>query len=137
MLGRTQPEWLAAPLGLDRQRLQHLSDLAHPQTAVKRHRAEMVAMQPTGEFGEEGVLGVGGNTFDDELLSGDAEGDGGAAFEEMLGATHDAAGGGGQRRMPLRVHRVLVEGDREFDQEVRQLSREGGLFRRGSHGPPK
>src|SRR5439155_23280815 len=97
----------------------------------------MVAMQTTGELGEERVFGIGGNTFDDELLSGDAESDGRAPFEQMLGAACDARRGRSQRRMPLRIHRVLMEGNRESYEEIGQLSRKSGRLipRSPAHAP--
>jgi hypothetical protein len=99
----------------------------------------MVAMQATGELGEEGVLGIGGDAFDDELLAGDAEGEGRTLFEEVLGPAGDTRGRRTQRRMPFRIHRVLVEGNRELNEKIGQLSRESGLFGRRSpgHGSPR
>ncbi|TMG80554.1 MAG: hypothetical protein E6H78_18295 [Betaproteobacteria bacterium] len=85
---------------------------------MERHGPEMVAVQATGELGEEGILGIGGDPFDDELLPGDAEGQGGAVFEQVLSPTGDARRGRRQRRMPLWIHRVLMERDRELDQEI-------------------
>ena len=129
VLPGTQPLWRAETEGftsalcLDRQRLQHIRDFAGTEAAMKCDGAEMMAVQAAGELGEQRVLRIGRHTLDDELVARHAQGQGGALLEEMLGAARDPRGSGRQRRMPLRIHGVFMERDRELDEKVGQLSR--------------
>jgi hypothetical protein len=78
----------------------------------------VVPVQPTGELRQEGVLGIGSDPFDHELLPGDAQGEGGSFLEEVLRPPRYPSCGGCEGGMPLRIHGVLVEGDRQLDEEI-------------------
>jgi len=134
---RAEPEGFSGAIGLHGQRLQHVGDLSHAQAAMERHGAQMVAMQSPGELGQQRVLRVRGNAFNDELLPRDPQRERGAIFEQTLRAPRHPPRRRSERGVSLRIHRVLVERDGQLDEEVGQLSREGRLFRRGGHGVPK
>ena len=106
---------------------------------MERDGTEMVAMQPAGKLGEERVLRIRGNAFNNELLPGDPERNRCATLEEMLGTARHTRRGRRERRVPLRIHGVLVQRDGQLDEKIGQLSRESGLFGRRSpgHGSPK
>jgi len=134
---RAEAEWLPGTFRFHGERLQHVGHFGHTHAAVERHGAEMVAMQTTGELGKEGVLCVGGDTFDDELLARHAQRERRAFLEQVLGTPGHPRRGGRERGVPLRIHRVLVQRDGQLDKEVGQLSRKGGLLRRRGHGTIK
>ena len=135
LLRWSESQRLARAIGLDGQRLQHVADFTDPEPALECDGAEVMAMQPTSELGKERILHIRRHAFDDELLPGNTEREGAPTFEKMLGAAGDTGRGRGKRGVPLRIHRVLVEGNGELDKEISQLSRESGLFRRDGHGP--
>ena len=137
LLRRAEAEWLPGAFRFHGERLQHVGDFGHTQAAVERHGAEMVAMQTTGELGKEGVLCIGGDAFDDELLARHAQRERRALLEKMLGTARHPSRRRRERRMSLRIHRVLVKRDGQLNEEVGQLSRESRPFRGGGHGPPK
>ena len=128
---RSQAERIAGALGIDRERAEHIGDFGDAETTMKRHRPEMMAMQATGELREDGIFRVGGNAFDHELLPRDPQREERSLLEQMFGAPRHARCRGGKRRVTLRIHRVLMEGDRELDQKIGQLPGEGGC-----HGLP-
>ena len=139
LLRSAEPERLPGAFRVDRERLEHIHDFAHPQPAVERDGAKVVAMQPSRELRQQRVLRIGRDALDDELLASHTQRQRRALFEQMFGSAGGGRGGGGERRVALRVHRVLVEGNRELDQKIGQLSRESGLFgrRRPGHGSPR
>jgi len=67
----------------------------------------------------------GRDALDHQLLPCDAERECGAVFEQEPGAPGHARRRRRERWMTLRIHGVLVERDRELDQEVRQVARQG------------
>ena len=86
-----------------------------------------MAVEASGELGEDRVFGVGGDPLDDQLVPGDAEGQGPPLAEELDQAPQNPSRSGLKGGVTLGVHRVLVEGDRQLDQEFPELPREGGL----------
>ena len=72
-----------------------------------------------------GWLGrVGADTFDDQLAPRHAQRDRPAVQKEALGAPDDPVDGWLERGMAGRVHRVLVESNRQVDQELAQVARQ-------------
>ena len=58
---------------------------------------------------------------------------------DALGIARDGLGRRPERGVPLRVHRVLVQRDRQLDEEIREVARRGGPRsggRRVGHRPP-
>src|SRR3954468_2873578 len=96
---------------------------------MERDRTEMMAMQAVGELGEQGIFGISGEALDYELLARYPQRQRGPLLQEVLRTPGDARRRGVQRRMALRVHGVLMEGNRELNKEVCQLPGEGGPFR--------
>ncbi len=132
LLRWSEAERIARALGIDRERPEHIGNLCGAETAMKGDRAQVMAMQATGELGEYGVFGVGGDAFDDQLLPCYAQRESRPILEQTLGAASHPRRRRGKRRVPLRIHRMLMEGDRELDQEIGQLPGQ-----RGCHGLPK
>ena len=81
-------------------------------------------MQAFGEPPQQRLIRIGRIAFDDQLTPGDAKGDERAIGQQRLGTPGDRLDGRLERRVPARVHRVLVQRDRELDEELAQLARE-------------
>ena len=88
-------------------------------------------MQALGEAPQDRLLRIGGDAFDDELVPGHAQRDALAAFKQPFGTAHDGSRRRLKRRMSGRIHRVLVQGDRQIDEELAELARQRGPFRTG------
>src|SRR6185503_5271012 len=79
ILPRAQPlEWpqsqrLSGALRVDGQGAEQFCDFVDAQTALERHCAEMMAMQPPREIGEQRMLGIGRDALDYELVARDPE----------------------------------------------------------------
>ena len=83
-----------------------------------------------GWLEEQRVRGVGRDALDDELLAGDAYREHGARDEQRAETARHRLDGRIEEGVAGRIDRVLVERDRELDEEVRQLARQ----RRGAGG---
>ena len=129
----------AVAIGLAGQRPQGNAHFLRLQAAQHADGAEMMAVQPLGEPAQHRVLGVGRDAFDDQLLPRHAERDQIAVAEQALDVPGDASGRGPEGRMPLRVHRVLVQRDGQLDEELGEVARRGGPRPRRDgvgHRPP-
>ena len=107
---------------LARQRPQRLADLVGGNSAQYRDGAEVVPMQLFGEPAQHRLRCVGSYALDDELAPGDAEGDLRPIDVELRRTRGDAGGGRLERRVPARIHAEFVQRDREFDEELAELS---------------
>ncbi len=137
LLRWSQAERIAGALRINRKCPENIGDFCSAETAMKRHRAQVMAMQATGELGEHRVLGIGRHAFDDQLLSCYSQRESRPLLEQTLCAASHPGRRGGERRVTLRVHRMLMEGDRELDQEISQLTGKSCSLRRADHRSPK
>src|SRR5207237_10205281 len=87
---RSQAERIAGAFGIGRECAEHFGDFGGPETTMKRHRAEMMAMQTTGELREDGIFRVGGDAFDHELLPREPQREQGSLLEQMCGTPRHA-----------------------------------------------
>ena len=79
----------------------------------------MVLVKALGQLFENRVEGVGRDTLDDQLATGDADRKRLAvANEQGSNAIGDAVDGHIEQRVTAGIYRVLVKGDRQLDQEV-------------------
>ena len=128
---RGPPERLGGEVGV----LDQLSEeLRHLEVLHRRHElhgAELVPVELEGEFAEERVLRVGGHPFDDELFPRHTDADRGAGGEEGVDPVVEADEGSVEVRVARRVHLVLVQRDRELDQEGREVAGQDLLPRWG------
>ena len=102
--------------------------LGHP--ALESEGGDSLAVQPAGQVAQQRVARLGGDTADDQLVARDADDQPLAPLEQRTRAggrsgQHPPRGADAQR-----VHRALVEDDRELDQEVGQVARERGYAHR-------
>ena len=79
-------------------------------------------MQASRQLGEDRVARIGGHAFDHELVARDPERKRGPVLQQCVGASQHTRGGGRQRRVVLGIHGVLVEGDRQLDEEFTELA---------------
>jgi len=109
------------------------SPLTLLHASPKRDGAQVVAMQPAGELPEDGVLGIGRHPLDHQLVAGHAEGDRRSILEQQPGAPGHSRRRRGEGRVPLGIHGVFMERDRQLDQEIGEVARQGGALagRRG------
>ena len=122
--------------GIEGQRLQRLADLRRVHAAKERDRAEMMSMEPFGESSEDRLCGIGRNALDDELTARDTKGHLRPIDEQVRRARRDGLSRRFERRVPVRVHAVLVQRDREFDQEIAVLPRQRSAVGTGCVGHP-
>src|SRR5206468_222840 len=108
----------AGPVSLGSERAQHGGYFGSSQPAMEGDRAQVVTVESAGELRQQGVLRISGNALDHELLPRNAQREGGSFLKELLGPSCHPRGGGGEQGVPLRVHGVLVEGDRQLDEEI-------------------
>ena len=112
-------------LGIGRHARQQVVDLLQAHPAVEAHRRDAVPVKASGEVAEQGVARIGSGPGDDELLAGDADGQGLPRGEEGLEPVDESRGGFLEVGMPQRVHRALVQHDGELDEKVRQVPGQG------------
>jgi hypothetical protein len=70
---------------------------------------------------EKRVVGVCGSSLEHQPVSGYSQGHGIATSKQVLKTLDESVCGGFEVGVTGRVHRSLVEDDREFDQKVGQL----------------
>ena len=136
-----EAERLPGPFGLDGEGPERIGHLFLLHAAPERDGTQVVAVQPPRELPEHGMLGVGSHTLDHELVAGHAEGDRRSILEQQRRAPGQPRRRRRERRVPFGIHGVLVHGDRQLDQEIGEVARQGRAFRgartgeRGRHGP--
>ncbi len=89
-------------------------------------------MQPPRELPQHGMLGVGSHTLDHELVAGHAEGDRRSILEQQRRAPGQPRRRGRERRVPFGIHGVFVQGNRQLDQEIGEVTRQGRAFTGGA-----
>jgi hypothetical protein len=99
-------------------------------------------MKPLREVAEERVAGGGNDPFDDELLSSHAQREGRAVLEQANQPEDQRVDRAGEQGMAGWIDRVLVQRDRQLDEEVGQIARQRRAFALGGgvgvgvrHGP--
>jgi hypothetical protein len=127
---RLKPDRLRVALRLEPDDAEHVAQLGATDAREKLDRAEVMAMQLARELGENRMIRVGGDSFDDELASGDADRECGAVGEQPADAAMNGVDRLVEQRMAGRVDRVFVNRDRQVHQKFRELSREHRLLRR-------
>jgi hypothetical protein len=78
-----------------------------------------------GQTAQDRLVGIGRGAVDDELPARHPEDERGTRLEEQLGPARDAGDCGPQRRVPARIHGVLLDRDRQLDEELAQIARKG------------
>ncbi len=86
-----------------------------------------MAVETIGQFTEDVVPGIGGRAVHDQLVARDTEYRDRDLAQEDFGPAHEAFGRGLEVGMPGRIHRSLLERDRQLDQKVGGLPAQGGL----------
>ena len=94
----------------------------------------MMTVESFGQASKHWMIGVGGDALDNQLPPGDAERDHLASLQQVRGAASHARRGGSERRMTARIHRMLVQGNRQFDEKVAEFARQAGTFELGRSG---
>src|SRR6185503_3581910 len=102
-----------------REKVEHLRGL---DAARKRDGAQVVPVQPAGQVLEDGVLRLGGDTLDDELVAGHPHRERPAVLEERVQAANQALRRGLERRMAAGIHGELVEADRKLDEKLTEFA---------------
>jgi len=126
-----QAQRLPGPFRFDGERPECIGHFSLFHAAPERDGAQVVTMQPTGELPQDRMLGVCRHTLDHELVAGHAQRDGRSILEQQRRAPGQARGRRRERRVPLGIHRVLVQGDRKLDQEIGEVARQGRAFTGG------
>ena len=105
-----------------RQRAQRESHFIGLQAPRQADGAEVMAVEPLGQAAEDRMIGVGRDAVDDQLAQSDSEHQDRPRLEQPPGSTRDGGGGGLQRRVPARVHCMLLHGNGELHQEFAQVA---------------
>jgi hypothetical protein len=84
----------------------------------------MVPVKALGELLENRILGIGRDTLDDQLLPRDADGESIPVLDEEQAETvRYSVDCYVEKRMPGWINGVLVQRDRELEQEISELAR--------------
>ncbi len=119
-----QAQRLVGAVGVDRQCPQHVRHFGGLDAPAKRDSPQVVPVEPPGKVPQHGMLGIGRHPLDDELLARNAQRQGRAVFEQETRSPADGGRGRSEGRMALGVHRVLVQGDRQFDKKIGEVARQ-------------
>ncbi len=118
-----QTQGLPGPLRFDGERPERIGHFALLHAAPKRDGAQVVPMQPARELPQHGMLGIGSDTLDHELIAGHAERDRSSILQQQPGAPGYAGRRRSERRVSFGIHGVFMERDRELDQEIGEIAR--------------
>jgi hypothetical protein len=119
-----ETDWCLRPNGVDSECRQGIPQLFAPDSANELHSADVVPMQTHGKLFQHGVQRVGRNAFDYQLPARDSDRQRlTIADEERSQSVGDSVYGSVQKRMALRVYRVLVQRDRQLDEKIGELAR--------------
>ena len=136
-----RPNGPASPLRVGGEAGQQPVDLLERDAALQAQGGDAVPVEPAGEVAEQGVPRVGRDAGDDELVPGHADRQRVAGGEQGLEPVDEPLGGFLEVGVAHRIHGALVQHDRELDEEVRQVPRQGrdgartGVWE-GDGGPP-
>ena len=126
-------------IGLGGERVQRDAHFGRLEALEQADRTEMMAVEDFGKTTQHRVLGVGRDAFDDQLMPRDAKGNQGAIAQQALHLPRHPLGRGPERGVAQGIHRVLVQRDRQLDQQLGELTRRRcARARRGGvgHRPP-
>ena len=112
------------PPRIDRDRGEHVDQLVLAHASRELHGAQVMLVQPHGELAQHRVLVVGRHPFDDQLMPRDAERECFAFLHERVEPSLDLRRRVLEQRVSGRIDGVLVQSDRELDQEVCQVPRQ-------------
>ena len=79
-------------------------------------------MQRFGEPAQDGLVWIGGDAVDDQLVAGDAERQRRAIVKEAFRHGREPRGGRLERGVSTRIDGVLVQRDRQFHQKRGQFA---------------
>ena len=83
---------------------------------------DVMPVQLSREFRQQGMHGAGGYALDDELPACHADRQGGPILQQHEERLVDGVHRLPEQRMPRRIDRVLVHRDRELHQKLGELS---------------
>ena len=81
-----------------------------------------MAVESRGQLPTEEVMRIGGGPIHQQLRPGDSDGQCGAVAEQRGHPGEQAIHRREEHRVPLGVHRTLLQSGRELDQEFRELA---------------
>ena len=96
-------------------------DLLRGDAPVESKHRDAVAVETLGEVAEQTVAGVRGDPVDHELALGDAEAEGAPLGENAAQGLGQPLRRGNQDGMAFRVGRLVSQGQRELDQQIRDV----------------
>ena len=94
----------AGMLGFGRERQERLAELLLLDAAQQADGSDVMLVQGLRKAPEHRLIGVGGHAVDDQLPTGDAEGDRLAMFEQFVGAADHRCDRRRERRMADGIH---------------------------------
>lgn len=83
-----------------------------------------MAMQSFGEPAEQRVIRIRRVSLDDQLPACDTERQHRPIDQQCFGTPDDSGDSWFEGRVALRVHRMLVQRDRQLDEKLRQIARQ-------------
>jgi hypothetical protein len=107
--GRRKAEWPPSGVVLLGEGVQRGRDLIGFDARQNADRAEVMSMEVLCQAAEDGLIGIGGDAVDDQLIARHAERDRRPAFEQPFGACRQAFRGRSERGVAGRIHGVLVK----------------------------
>ena len=106
---RRKAEWHLLGVVFLGQGVQRGRDLIGLDARQDADRTEMMAMEILCQTTEDGLIGIGGDAVDDQLIARHAERDRRPVFQQPLGACRQPFGGRSERGVSGRIHGVLVK----------------------------
>lgn len=110
----------------DGQHGEHVVEFLARDTAQKSERREFVLMQVRRELRHQRMRHIGGDAFDDKLVSGNAEREDGAFLERLCRPTIQRFHRALEQRMSSGIQSALVYRERELQHQLGERAREGG-----------
>ncbi len=118
-----EPQW-PVTVGLCGQCTERLAKFQGVDAGHDADRADVMLVQRVRETTKDGLIGIGRDTIDDQLAARNAEGDVPTIRKELFAAPEDRFNGRNEGRVSGRVHRLAMQGDRELDEELVQVTRQ-------------
>src|SRR5438093_1422862 len=115
-------------------RIAHLPLL---NAAPERDGAQVVTVQPARELPEHWMLGIGGHTLDHELVAGHTEGHRRSILKQQRGAPGHSRRRRRERWVSFGIHGMLVQRDRQLNQEIGEVTRQRRALTAGCRHEPK
>ena len=111
-------------IGLSGQCTERLAKLVRIHAAHDADRADVMLVQGVRETTQDGLIGIRRHAVDDQLPARHAKRDLWTTFKEVFRSTDHRFNGGNERWVSRRVHRLAMQGDRELDEELVQVTRQ-------------